>query len=404
MSSLKATALPLQDMAWLPIVALCSFTISRRFLVSSLNFFASSTKMAAKQRESSSLRILVHGGDNMLGRAVQLSFPIQAHGEELIKDSCTAAHYLDMCLGHPSGGEHDPNLDEVRTLNANHGSYLWGDYQGMAITPPPDLKILNVETAVTKSIHNKDVPMWKGIRYHMHSDNYDNIMTGFRQETHGGDHAAPVVVNFANNHAMDYGRQALEEETIPLLERLQSNDFQAVGVGMNLNEASKPATITCKTTFVQVFAFSSGCSGTPAEWWATENRSGLVGLPSLYSNKDVDSAMEIAKTTFDRAKPESGLRIVSIHWGPNWAMKGEDESELAARRRFARRLIDECGVDMIYGHSSHHARGMEVYKNKLMYVFCSWSSWCTPRSFVACFKRISVLPRGGLSFVASSGG
>jgi poly-gamma-glutamate capsule biosynthesis protein CapA/YwtB (metallophosphatase superfamily) len=47
-------------------------------------------------------------------------------------------------------------------------------------------------------------------------------------------------------------------------------------------------------------------------------------------------------------------------------MKGEGEKDLAARRDFAHRLIDECGVDMIYGHSSHHARGMEVYKDKLI--------------------------------------
>ena len=28
--------------------------------------------------------------------------------------------------------------------------------------------------------------------------------------------------------------------------------------------------------------------------------------------------------------------------------------------------IDECAVDMIYGHSSHHVRGMEHYKGKLI--------------------------------------
>ena len=89
----------------------------------------------------------------------------------------------------------------------------------------------------------------------------------------------------------------------------------------------------------------------------------------MYSENDVKSAMKIAKAAFDDSpKPESGLRIVSIHWGPNWAMKGETTQELAARRSFAHRLIDECGVDLIYGHSSHHARGIEVYKNKLVCV------------------------------------
>jgi poly-gamma-glutamate capsule biosynthesis protein CapA/YwtB (metallophosphatase superfamily) len=47
-------------------------------------------------------------------------------------------------------------------------------------------------------------------------------------------------------------------------------------------------------------------------------------------------------------------------------MKGESETDLAARRSFAHKMIDECGVDLIYGHSSHHARGMELYHNKLI--------------------------------------
>lgn len=28
--------------------------------------------------------------------------------------------------------------------------------------------------------------------------------------------------------------------------------------------------------------------------------------------------------------------------------------------------MDELGVDLIYGHSSHHIRGAEVYKGKLI--------------------------------------
>jgi poly-gamma-glutamate capsule biosynthesis protein CapA/YwtB (metallophosphatase superfamily) len=349
------------------LLAFSCFTMSRRALISGLSSFVSTSKMEAKPEYSSSLRILVHGGDNMLGRAVQLSFPVQASGEELIRDSCTAAHYVDLCLDHPSGRKHDLNLKEIRALNAQKGQYLWGDYQGMQITPPPDIKLLNVETAVTKSIHNADLPEWKGIRYHMHEDNFENIMSGFCQESHGGDKAIPVVVNFANNHAMDYGRKALEEESIPLFERLKSDTFQTVGLGLTLEQASKPATIACKSTSVQVFAFAAGCSGAPVEWWATKSRSGLLGIPGLHSHQDVDSAISIAKVAVKQEpKSDSHLRIVSIHWGPNWAMKGEGEQDLAARREFAHRMIDECGVDMIYGHSSHHVRGMEVYREKLI--------------------------------------
>ena len=103
----------------------------------------------------------------MLGRAVQLSFPVQAPGEEDIQDSCTAAHYVHLSLDHPSGAAKDHSLKEIRRLNKDGGTYLWGDLPNLRITTEaPDVRLLNLETAVTKSIHNNDVPTWKGIRYH----------------------------------------------------------------------------------------------------------------------------------------------------------------------------------------------------------------------------------------------
>jgi hypothetical protein len=186
--------------------------------------------------------------------------------------SCTAAHYVELCLDHPSGEKQDIDLQEIRKENANH---------------------------VDRTVFVGDKP-------------------------------ALVVLNFANSHVMDYGRQAMEGESIPLFERLKSDTFQTIGLGMTLEQASKPATVDCKSTSVQVFAFSTSCSGTSKERWATKNRSGVLGLPGLHSKEDVNSAVDLAKLAFKREpKPDSLLRILSIHW-----------------------------VGMINGHSSHHSRGM----------------------------------------------
>jgi len=68
----------------------------------------------------------------------------------------------------------------------------------------------------------------------------------------------------------------------------------------------------------------------------------------LYRMKDVEEAMSIVKeamkegthaalTTADSDKEQ--IRIVSIHWGPNWALRGESESELQARRELAHRFM-----------------------------------------------------------------
>ncbi|MGE0652965.1 MAG: CapA family protein [Alphaproteobacteria bacterium] len=57
--------------------------------------------------------------------------------------------------------------------------------------------------------------------------------------------------------------------------------------------------------------------------------------------------------------------LVSIHWGDNWGYGIPD-----AQRRFAHQLIDAGAADIIHGHSSHHAKGIEVYERKLILYGC----------------------------------
>jgi poly-gamma-glutamate synthesis protein (capsule biosynthesis protein) len=57
--------------------------------------------------------------------------------------------------------------------------------------------------------------------------------------------------------------------------------------------------------------------------------------------------------------------VLSIHWGDNFGW------EVAApHRAFAHQLIDRAGIDLVHGHSSHHARGIEVYREKLILYGC----------------------------------
>ena len=289
----------------------------------------------------------------MLGRAVQLSFPVQAPGEEFIRDSCTAEHYMNMALHSPK-----PTLSEIRKQNQNCGSYLWGKSR-FEMKHEPDVCLLNLETAVTKTISNSDIPSYKGINYHMHVDNFETIMAGFPFK-------APVVLCFANNHSLDFGRKALEKESLPFFGHTRS--VQMIGCGRNFREAAKPAIVPCDGVEIEIFAVATGCSGTPRDWWATDVQSAVVGLPSLTNAASVDESLVIIRKVISRSSTAKNrrVRILSIHWGPNWALKHESEAAIKARRELAHRVIDECGVDLIYGHSSHHIRGMERYKQKLI--------------------------------------
>jgi poly-gamma-glutamate synthesis protein (capsule biosynthesis protein) len=64
------------------------------------------------------------------------------------------------------------------------------------------------------------------------------------------------------------------------------------------------------------------------------------------------------------AKRGRDVTIASIHWGSNWGYAVPPEHV-----RFAHRLIDS-GVDIVHGHSSHHPRPIEVYRNRLILYGC----------------------------------
>lgn len=56
--------------------------------------------------------------------------------------------------------------------------------------------------------------------------------------------------------------------------------------------------------------------------------------------------------------------MVSIHWGSNYGHRiGHDTIE------FAHRLVDG-GVALVHGHSSHHARPAEIYRERLVLYGC----------------------------------
>ena len=60
-------------------------------------------------------------------------------------------------------------------------------------------------------------------------------------------------------------------------------------------------------------------------------------------------------------KQQGDIVVASIHWGSNWGYEIPPE-----QIEFAHKLIDGAGVDVIHGHSSHHVKGIEIYKEKIV--------------------------------------
>lgn len=221
-------------------------------------------------------------------------------------------------------------------------SYIWGDALTELEIAAPDLRIINLETAVTRS----DDYMKKGINYRMSPGNIP-VLTA----------AGVDCCVIANNHVLDWGYSGLEKT----LETLRRAKINYAGAGRNLKEAEAPAVLEVKGKGrVLIFSYGSVSSGIPQHWMAAKDRAG-VNLLEDFSKKTVRGIRDkVAKI-----KKGKDIVIASIHWGGNW---GYDI--LPEQREFAHGLIDEAGIDVIHGHSSHHVKEIEVYKGKLIIYGC----------------------------------
>jgi poly-gamma-glutamate synthesis protein (capsule biosynthesis protein) len=110
---------------------------------------------------------------------------------------------------------------------------------------------------------------------------------------------------------------------------------------------------------VLVFSFGMPSSGIPEDWAATDERPGVdfVAAPTATAGAAFAERLRQLKRPGD-------IAVASVHWGPNW---GYDVSR--AEIRFAHALVD-AGVDIVHGHSSHHPRPLEAYRDRLVLYGC----------------------------------
>src|SRR5579875_2619443 len=66
-----------------------------------------------------------------------------------------------------------------------------------------------------------------------------------------------------------------------------------------------------------------------------------------------------------RARRPGDILVASIHWGGNWGY-GIADREV----RFAHALIDAAGFDVVHGHSSHHPKAIEIYRERPILYGC----------------------------------
>ncbi|WP_151477374.1 CapA family protein [Streptomyces albicerus] len=270
-------------------------------------------------------------GDVMLGRGVDqiLARP----GDPALREGYVqdARSYVDMAesVNGPIPVPVDP-------------SWPWGDALRLLEEAAPDVRIVNLETAVTRG--DAFAPD-KAVHYRMHPANLPALAV-----------ARPDVCVLANNHVLDFGRAGLEET----LDSLARAGLRAAGAGRNAEEAWQPVAVRAPAGGrVLVLALGTPSSGIPPGWAASAGLPGVAYAPDLSARAAAAVVRRVRQV-----KRADDIAVVSVHWGSNWGYRVPRE-----QIRFAHALVDG-GVDVVHGHSSHHPRPIEVYRDRLILHGC----------------------------------
>ncbi|WP_137701356.1 CapA family protein [Marimonas lutisalis] len=271
---------------------------------------------------------LMLAGDVMLGRGVD---QILAHpGDPRLFEG-----YMTSATGYVT-------LAERRSGDLPRGvapPYVWGDLLADLDARDIDLRIVNLETAITA----QGTPEPKGINYRMHPANID-VLTAARID----------ACILANNHVLDWGTAGLTDT----LDTLAGAGIATVGAGRDAHAAALPAILPLPGGGrLLILAFGAGTSGVPRHWAATETWPGVNRL----ADAPEDTLAQV-RAQIGPIRQPGDLLLISLHWGGNW---GFDIP--AGQRALAHALIDEVGADIVFGHSSHHPKAIETYRDRIIF-------------------------------------
>jgi hypothetical protein len=140
---------------------------------------------------------------------------------------------------------------------------------------------------------------------------------------------------------------------------LSSSGLRVAGAGRDTDEATRPAVVqTANRSRVTVFSVGTRSSGIPSGWKAGGSDPGVAIAELRRSGAGLPTGQIAA------AKQGGDIVVVSVHWGGNWGYQVTPEQV-----EMAHRFVD-AGADVVHGHSSHHPRPVEVYRDRLILYGC----------------------------------
>lgn len=150
------------------------------------------------------------------------------------------------------------------------------------------------------------------------------------------------IVTLANNHTLDFGREALEDTCLTL----DQAGIRYVGAGTDLNRAKQLEVMEVQGKKI---GFLGASRVIPyGDWGATESRSGLfLTYDPAQLLKEIENARE-----------ECDFLVVYVHWGIE-----RNEKPETYQKNMGRQYID-AGADLVIGSHPHVLQGIEYYNGK----------------------------------------
>jgi poly-gamma-glutamate synthesis protein (capsule biosynthesis protein) len=151
------------------------------------------------------------------------------------------------------------------------------------------------------------------------------------------------IANLANNHAIDYGFEAMLDGKTNLLDV----GILPVGTGANIEEAYAPVFVERNGWTIAVIG-SGGVNPETGSWHALDDR------PGMTHGDDTESIAE----AITKAKEEADLVFVTAHWG---------EQGTSRPRPFERGQAEawiDAGADGVFGHHQHVLQPLEWYNER----------------------------------------
>jgi len=258
-------------------------------------------------------------GDVMLGRLVDQLFPTHVH------EPSEASHIASFVRWNP----------DLKNYNFQSP---WDTTRPLFLSS--DLNFMNLETSATTT-SNK----WpdKVFNYRMHPDNINALKE-----------AKIDYASCANNHTLDF----CEEGLFDTVKALKRAGIAFAGAGETREEATRPAILKLPRQSNDSTENSNEAesSFTIHVYAASDHPQDWRSIPSFHLIDYSQATRARLKALLTTTAPSPALKVFSVHWGPNYAWR--PAAEIRALAHF---LVDECGVDVVHGHSSHHVQGVEVY-------------------------------------------